>query len=102
VEKIKFREIIDYANKIKARFKPQKIILFGSYAYGKPQKDSDVDLLVIMRTKLKPVEQAVIIRKEIPNPFPLDLIVRRPEEVKKRVKKGDLFLKTLLEKGIKL
>jgi predicted nucleotidyltransferase len=102
VKEIKFKEIIDYANKIKTRFKPQKIILFGSYAYGKPQKDSDVDLLVIMRTKLKPIEQAVIIRKEIPSPFPLDLIVRRPEEVKKRVKKGDLFLKTLLEKGIKL
>jgi len=102
VKEIKFKKIIDYANKIKTRFKPQKIILFGSYAYGKPQKDSDVDLLVIMRTKLKPVEQAVIIRKEIPSPFPLDLIVRRPEEVKKRVKKGDLFLKTLLEKGIKL
>ncbi len=46
--KIKFKEIKSYAKKIRQQFNPQKIILFGSYAYGQPSKDSDVDLLVIM------------------------------------------------------
>ncbi|MCX7661924.1 MAG: nucleotidyltransferase domain-containing protein [Candidatus Omnitrophica bacterium] len=77
--KVSFKEIKTYAQKIRERFKPEKIILFGSYAYGKPKKDSDVDLLVIMNTKLKPLEQAVIIRREIPANFALDLLVRRPK-----------------------
>ena len=95
----KISEIENYVNKIKQKFNPKKVILFGSHAYGKPTRDSDVDLLVIMRTKLKPIEQAVLIRKEFPSPFPLDLIVRTSEEITKRIKEGDFFLKTILKEG---
>ncbi|MFH1258348.1 MAG: nucleotidyltransferase domain-containing protein [Elusimicrobiota bacterium] len=97
--KIKTSEIINYVRQIKQKFNPSKIILFGSYAYGKPSKDSDVDLLVIMKTDLKPIEQAVLIRKEFPAPFPLDLIVRTSQEVKKRIKKGDFFLTAVIKEG---
>lgn len=96
---IKINEIKNYVAKIKQKFNPSKIILFGSYAYGKPSEDSDVDLLVIMKTDLKPIEQAVLIRKEFPAPFPLDLIVRTSQEVKKRIKDGDFFLRTVLKEG---
>ena len=92
----------EYIKKIKERFHPQQVFLFGSYAYGKPKKDSDIDILVIMKTRLRPLEQAVIIRKELPFFLPLDLIVRTPKEVKKRIRQGDFFLKTVLEKGKRL
>jgi hypothetical protein len=55
-----------------------------------------------METKLRPIEQAILIRKELPSPFPLDLIVRRPKEVKERIEKGDFFLRSILKKGKKL
>ncbi len=67
-----------YARQIVRRFHPEKIILFGSYAYGKPSPDSDVDLLVVMPTRNQ-VEQAVRIDEAIEERgFPLDLLVRTP------------------------
>src|SRR5260221_10134119 len=64
------------------RFRPRKIILFGSYAYGKPKADSDVDLLVIMpRTRERGKRMSVRIRHAIPRDFPLDLLVRTPADV---------------------
>ena len=56
----------EYIEKIKKRFHPQQVFLFGSYAYGKPKRESDIDILIIMETRLRPLEQAVIIRKELP------------------------------------
>ncbi|MCM8784422.1 MAG: nucleotidyltransferase domain-containing protein [Candidatus Omnitrophica bacterium] len=97
--KVKFKQIKIYAEKIKEKFSPKKIILFGSYASGKITKDSDVDLLIIIDTKIRSINQAVLIRKEIPSPFPLDLIVKTPDEVKERIKKGDFFMKTIVKKG---
>ncbi len=100
--KVKFKEIKNYAKRIRQKFNPQKIILFGSYAYGHPSKDSDVDLLVIMETQLKSAEQMFLIRKKIPSQFPLDLIVKTSKEIKERIKEGDFFYKTLLKKGKEL
>lgn len=97
--KIKYQLIKRYAQKIKERFHPQKIILFGSYGYGKPTKDSDVDLLVIDETPLGDIKQAVAIREELPSPFPLDLMVKSSKEIEKRIQEGDFFLKTILKKG---
>ncbi len=85
--------------KIVALFHPQKVILFGSHAYGAPTKDSDVDILVIMETPLRPVEQAVEIRRAVDFPFPVDLLVRTPEQVKYRLEIGDIFLKEIMTEG---
>jgi predicted nucleotidyltransferase len=98
----KISDIKNYAVKIKQRFNAKEIILFGSYAYGKATKDSDIDLLVIMETKLRPIEQAVLIRKELPSVFPLDLVVRKPKDLRERVKQGDFFLQFVIKKGRKL
>jgi len=100
------RTIKMMAELIKEKFAPQKIILFGSYAYGKTRENSDIDLLIIMNTKMKPYKQASIIRlslDEILNKnYPIDIIVRTPEEVEKRIKEGDFFFKGILEKGVPL
>jgi predicted nucleotidyltransferase len=99
---IELSAINKYAMAIKRKFYPQSVILYGSYANGDADNDSDVDLLVIMETKLDPIEQAVIIRKQLPTPFPLDLLVRRPSEIKKRIKDGDNFFRMLFKHGKKL
>jgi uncharacterized protein len=88
-----------YAKQIAKQFHPNKIILFGSYAYGKPTEDSDVDILVIMPFKGRNPEKATEIWMATRPKFPIDIIVRKPEEMKKRLAKGDLFLREITEKG---
>lgn len=84
---------------IAEKFKPQKIILFGSYARGNPRPESDVDLLVVMETPLKEVQQAIQICQQIEYRFGLDLIVHTPKYLAERVKMGDWFLRDVLEEG---
>lgn len=90
------------AEKIKKKFNPQEVILFGSYAYGTPKKGSDVDLLVVMNTAISLKEQAFLIRKEIKELIPIDVIVRTPEQIKERIKLGDFFVKRIIRDGISL
>src|SRR5438132_10835460 len=84
---IPMRLIRRYARAIAEEFKPDKIILFGSHAYGTPNKDSDVDLLVVMPA-YNQHSQSVRIRYRLSAPFPLDLIVRTPKEMKWRLEEG--------------
>jgi predicted nucleotidyltransferase len=82
------------------RFRPRKIILFGSYAYGKPTPDSDVDLLVIMkRSRYRGERMSLRIRHAVHRDFPMDLLVRTPAEVAKRLRWGDCFIQEIMEKG---
>src|SRR5688572_9953810 len=82
-----------FARQIVERFHPDKIILFGSYAYGTPTPDSDVDLLVVMPTRNQ-VEQAVRIDEAIADRgFPLDLLVRTPKTLAARLRWGDSLLR---------
>jgi len=90
------------SEEIKKKFNPQKIILFGSYAYGNPTRSSDIDLFIIMDTKLPVRKQAFLIRKEIKSSIPVDIIVRTPEQVEERIKMGDFFIKQIIQKGIYL
>ncbi|HLW64442.1 MAG TPA: nucleotidyltransferase domain-containing protein [Gemmataceae bacterium] len=87
-----------YARQIAERFKPDKIILFGSFAYGTPHGDSDVDLLVVMPAA-REVTQAVRILLAYDHPFPLDLIVRTPEKLARCLKDGNQFLHEIVAKG---
>ena len=91
--------INDVVRQIAEKFKPEKIILFGSYAYGKPTQVSDVDLLVIMKTNLREHQQEIAILTSIEYHFGLDLLVRRPETLQKRIGLGDVFLKEIMSKG---
>lgn len=94
--------IIHTVEKIVSCFAPEQVILFGSYAYGDPTPDSDVDLLVTMNTALRPVDQAVEIRTTIDFPFPVDLLVRTPEQLSERLNLGDPFFREIIQKGIVL
>ena len=87
-----------FAQQIAEQFHPNRIILFGSHAYGNPDADSDVDILVIMPTRNQ-LDQAFKIRLAVPASFPLDLIVRTPKNMRSRLKDGDLFHTEVMKKG---
>lgn len=98
-DKVSRSLIRKYADQIAKQFHPNKIILFGSYAYGKPTEDSDVDMLVIMSFKGRNPEKATEIWMATRPKFPIDIMVRKPEEMKKRLAMGDFFLREITEKG---
>src|SRR5919205_187899 len=79
---IPMRVIRRFARQVAERFQPEKIILFGSYAYGTPHEDSDVDILVVMPARNQ-IDQAFRIRLAFPRPFALDLIVRTPRRLER-------------------
>src|SRR5438093_180946 len=87
-----------FAREVAERFDPDRIILFGSYAYGVPNEDSDVDILVVMPTR-NPISQAVRIRMAVDSPFPMDLLVRSPEKLARRLAEGDSFLREIVTRG---
>ena len=92
-------QIRAFSNAIAREFHPRKIVLFGSYAYGKPTEDSDVDVLVIMPFNRKRGRKSLEIRQRIQADFPLDLIVRTPEFIARRLRWGDCFIQEILAKG---
>jgi len=93
------RQIEDVSGRIAAEFEPERILLFGSYAWGAPSPDSDVDLLVILPFEGKAVAKSVEMRLKIKPPFPVDLLVRTPEKIHERLALGDPFIRSILEKG---
>jgi predicted nucleotidyltransferase len=90
--------IRQFARAVAARFAPERIILFGSHAYGTPHADSDVDLLVVMPARNE-IDQAVRIDRAIDPPFPLDLLVCTPKNLAWRLKEGDSFLREITTRG---
>ena len=95
--RVKIAEITD---KIVREYQPEKIILFGSYAWGKPNADSDLDLFIIKDTKEHPFKRM----EEVDRIFPrrkiaLDFLIYTPEQVEKRKKMGDFFVLNILNKG---
>ncbi len=86
--------------KIAAALKPEKIILFGSFAYGNPTPHSDVDLLVIMKTRAAPKDRSwAVSRLLLPRPFPVDILVKTPREVEQALKSGDFFIREIMTRG---
>ncbi len=94
------KQINAVVRKIVNEFNPEKIILFGSYAYGKPSIDSDVDLLVVMESNEHRARRATtILRGLLDVPFPMDVLVRTPQEVVSRLSAGDYFLREIVQQG---
>ena len=96
---VSYEEINSCAEQIAHSFHPEKIILFGSYAYGNPTEDSDIDLLVILPHEGSGTEQAAGIRLQLSTKFPMDLIVRSAEQVEERIGMNDFFIREVMEKG---
>jgi uncharacterized protein len=94
------QEAIDQVvEQIVEKFKPQKIILFGSYARGNPRPESDVDLLVVIDTELKESKISLEIHRYLNVMFGLDLVVYTPKRLKERVDMGDWFVRDILKEG---
>ncbi len=99
MNKATHHDIKRFADEIASQFRPEKIILFGSHATENPSHDSDVDLLVIMDFEGRPHQKAFEIRKRIKRSFPLDLLVRQPADIARRLNQGDLFLNEIMLNG---
>jgi predicted nucleotidyltransferase len=83
-------------------YRPEKIILFGSYAYGEPDADSDLDLLIIKATSERFIERWIHVRRIVSDPkrtIPFEPIVLTPEEVTERLAIGDQFIEEIIQKG---
>jgi predicted nucleotidyltransferase len=94
------RDIQRYCDTIADTFKPQRIILFGSHAYGTPTSDSDVDLLVVMRKARRLwMHTAQKIHETVSAGFPVDVLVRDPDFLRERLREGDCFLEEITSKG---
>ena len=93
------KQVRRFVRSVVREFCPERVILFGSGAGGNASKDSDVDLLVVMQTDKRPVQQALEIRRRISCSFPLDRLVKTPQEVERRVRLHDFFMTTILAEG---
>ena len=94
------QDIQRYCDEIAKAFKPQRIILFGSHAYGQPHEDSDVDVLVVMpKSRRVRRDAGVKVRMKVPAGFPVDVLVRGEQEVERRVSQRDLFMTWITSKG---
>lgn len=88
--------------KIKENYHPEKIILFGSYAYGKPKKDSDIDLLIIKKTNARHIDRSTKIREILQEEnrlIAIEPLVYTPEEISQRLEIEDDFIKNIMDEG---
>jgi uncharacterized protein len=99
----RIRKIIaEVVERIKTEYQPEKIILFGSYAYGTPTEDSDIDLFIVKETGKRRVDRFVEVSPLVENPdyhIPISPLVYTPKEVSNRLALGDDFVKEVLSKG---
>jgi predicted nucleotidyltransferase len=96
---ITFSQIQQVSDEIARRFQPERIILFGSYAYGTPTEDSDVDLLVVMPFEGRSAAKSIEIRQAAYAGFAMDLLVYTPAYLQQRIAWSDFFLIEITEKG---
>lgn len=96
---IAMEQIEFLGRRIANEFQPDRIILFGSYAYGHPDEDSDVDILVILPFVGKPVHKAIEIRSRVSPKIPVELVVRTPEQVAERIANNDWFMQEVVQRG---
>ncbi|GAI96927.1 unnamed protein product [marine sediment metagenome] len=94
IQKILDKLVTDYA--------PQKVILYGSYAYGKPDRDSDIDLLIIKNTSERFIDRWVTVQQILTGThpsIPVETLVLTPQEMEKRLAIGDQFVEEIINKG---
>jgi len=91
-------KIYDIVARIVAKFNPDKIILFGSYASGTPDNDSDIDLLVIQDTDLPRHKRSFDIQKMlIGSMIPMDIFVYTNNEFEKEKNEKYSFLNSAIK-----
>ncbi len=93
------KSIQDLRDRITAEYQPERIILFGSYAYGNPGADSDLDILVILEHGESGPKKAAEILSRINPRIPVDLVVRTEDEIRSRLRVEDFFLAEIMNHG---
>ncbi len=96
---VTLEEIQIVCNKIAEKFRPEKIILFGSQAHGQPTENSDVDLLIIMDYAGKRIDLGVEMRMTVDFPFAVDLIIRQPADAARRYQEYDPIIREAFDHG---
>jgi predicted nucleotidyltransferase len=96
IEQDRIRKV---SERIAQEFAPDQIILFGSYAYGVPHEDSDVDLLVVLPFEGKAYRKAAETTAAVHSGFPLDILARRPSDVERRYREADPLVRDALDRG---
>lgn len=96
---VAMNQIEEFGRRVGEEFGAERVILFGSYARGDANADSDVDLLVIASFAGRNVDKAVEIQMKLHPGFPMDLLVRTPEKVRERIEMGDVFMREIVEQG---
>ena len=92
-------EILENVQIITEKFNPEKIILFRFYVMGNQTPESDVDLLVITDGSKPNLKTSVDISLSVKHTYPIDIIVRSPQDIEHRLEKGDFFIRNIIEKG---
>ena len=100
----RFKKIVSHlVDKIRVEYNPEKIILYGSFAYGTPDENSDIDLLIIKETSERPLDRRVRVRHIVDirdSSYPaFSPLVLTPEEIKRRLDIGDQFVEEVLNRG---
>src|ERR1043165_8224270 len=90
-----------FVRQVVERFHPDKIILFGSYAYGRPHEGSDVDIFIVMPAR-NALDRGYRIYSALEPPFPAQIVVRTPRQMRDWLADGDPFHIDVATKGITL
>ncbi len=93
------KQIRTVVKRIVRNYQPEKIYLFGSFAWGKPTEDSDVDLLIVKKTKENFLQRHLEVRRIIDGEIASDILIRTPRELKRRLDLGDFFYRDIVNKG---
>jgi predicted nucleotidyltransferase len=97
--------LVDVVSRLSKDYEPEQMILFGSYAYGEPTTDSDIDLLIIKETTESPLKRWTRVRKivsDLRRGFAFSPLVVTPSELEMRLKKGDPFFEDIMNNGKEL
>ena len=96
------REIEKIVKRIADEYRSLRVILFGSHAWGQPTDDSDIDLLIVKETSDRFIDRWVKVRELISDPtrrIPVEPIVMTPEELDRRIARGDHFFQRIVTHG---
>ncbi len=99
MNKFQQKEIKKITRQIVKKYKPEKIILFGSFASGYPKENSDIDLIVIKKTRKRFMKRLFEICRYIKSWMGTDILVYTPKEWEEALAEENYFIKEIAQKG---